>query len=71
MKDCNVELCPNAKDLQIKLTGRLSSDEATKFTDIVTYMRSQRPKGRIVFDCEGLEYISSAGLRSLLMLQKQ
>ena len=63
----------SAKDGQLcfAVDGRLDPIGAKEFGDIVTAERKKRPNGAIVFDCKGLEYISSAGLRVFLSLRKR
>ena len=63
----------SAKDGQLcfAVDGRLDPISAKEFGDIVTAERKKRPNGSIVFDCKGLEYISSAGLRVFLSLRKK
>ena len=63
----------SAKDGQLNFTveGRLDPISAKEFGDVVTAERKKRPNGGIVFDCKGLEYISSAGLRVFLSLRKK
>lgn len=53
----------------VALTGRLDTVSAPTFE---AYMRDQLAGDelRLVVDCECLEYISSAGLRVLLLLEK-
>ena len=62
-----------AKDGQLcfAVSGRLDPISAKEFGDIVTAERKKRPNGTVVFDCSGLEYISSAGLRVFLSLRKK
>ena len=63
----------SAKDGQLcfAVDGRLDPISAKEFGDIVTAERKKRPNGTVVFDCKGLEYISSAGLRVFLSLRKK
>lgn len=51
------------------LNGRLDTTNANQFQeDISPLMALENPD--IEFDCEGMEYTSSQGLRLFLMLQK-
>lgn len=62
----NIEKILNENELTIKLTGRLDTvtspqlEEELDFNDIK----------KLVFNFESLDYISSAGLRLMLMAQK-
>ena len=51
--------------------GRIDSTNAQDFSNFVLSARSEKPGASIVLDCERLQYISSAGLRVLLSLQKK
>lgn len=53
----------------IKLQGRLDASTASKLEDTLNEFTNQ-DKIRLLVDCEGLEYISSAGLRVLLASAK-
>ncbi len=53
----------------VELTGRLDTASVGDFNeDVAETIANEK---NIVFDCEGLEYISSSGLRSLLNIHKQ
>ena len=53
----------------VTLEGRLNSDTVVILDDELNRVASS-PATVVVFDLEGLEYISSAGLRSIFNLQK-
>ena len=53
----------------VTLEGRLNSDTVVILDDELNRVASS-PATVVVFDLEGLEYISSAGLRSIFTLQK-
>ena len=56
------------EDSSIILTGRL---DTTTAPELEKYLEKELPNlSEVVFDFENLEYISSAGLRVLLMAQK-
>lgn len=55
----------------IGFSGRISADNANDIEDALVGLREKHSKGRLVFDFEKLEYISSAGLRILLKLLKK
>lgn len=52
------------------LVGRLDTDAAVTFEQEIAPLIQNADK-KIVLDCSQLEYISSSGLRLLLMLRKQ
>ena len=47
-------------------TGRIDSSNAAAFEQELTQALAEHPGAALVLDAEGLEYISSAGLRVLL-----
>ena len=51
--------------------GRVDSTNAQDFSNFVLSARNEKPEASIVLDCAGLQYISSAGLRVLLTIQKK
>ena len=51
--------------------GRIDSTNAKNFETAITGFRAQHQNAELVFDCQELEYISSAGLRVLLSLSKK
>lgn len=55
--------------IRLELTGRIDSNNAS---EVEQALRAQMPESpaAVVLDAAGLEYISSAGLRVLLMAQK-
>lgn len=55
--------------LTVRVTGRLDSTSASKFESGVNSL-SSGSKTSVVVDMEKLEYISSAGLRAILLLTK-
>ena len=57
--------------LCVYLQGRIDSTNAAAFEQELTEALSARPELEPVLDAEGLGYISSAGLRVLLRLQKR
>ncbi len=56
--------------LVITINGRMDAVTAPKFEESLTELITQGEK-RFLLDFSGLEYISSAGLRSLLVLAKK
>ena len=57
--------------LIISLRGRIDSGNARSVEDEVIKLRRENPGLSAVLDCQGLEYISSAGLRVILRLRKE
>lgn len=53
----------------VTLEGRLDTAAADQ-TDKELSVLNEQPGRDIIFDCEGLEYISSSGLRILLNVRK-
>ncbi len=51
--------------------GRIDSTNAQDFSNFILSARNEKPEALIVLDCADLQYISSAGLRALLSLQKK
>lgn len=63
-----IEKIANGKELTVKLVGRLDTTTAPQLETELN--RSIHGVEKLVLEFEGLEYISSAGLRILLMTQK-
>lgn len=61
----------SADSLTIALAGSVDSGNAREVEDRITAMRAQSPEGRLTIDVDGLEYISSAGLRVMMRLLKR
>ena len=59
----------NGQTLTVKLDGRLDTSTSPKLQNELS--ESLTGVKELVFDFEGLEYISSSGLRILLSAQKQ
>ncbi|WP_026528117.1 STAS domain-containing protein [Butyrivibrio sp. VCD2006] len=57
----------NGSELVMALTGRLDTTTAPQLDDEIKTLDGVE---KLVFDFQGLEYISSAGLRVLLSAQK-
>lgn len=65
----NIEITKEGKKTFATLNGRLDTTNADQFQkDIIPLMEDPEPD--IEFDCTGMEYTSSQGLRLFLMLQK-
>lgn len=71
MGNYSLKVAPDEDRLRFLIEGRIDATAATEFSAAVAEARADRPKGRMVFDCKGLEYISSAGLRVFLSLKKK
>ena len=52
-----------------KIAGRMDATTVTEFNDVCQKLLNSG-SGRIIIDLEGLEYISSAGLRGILTMGK-
>lgn len=64
----NLNIEKKTEDSSIILNGRL---DTTTAPELEKYLEKELPNlSEVVFDFENLEYISSAGLRVLLMAQK-
>jgi anti-anti-sigma factor len=59
--------------LVLELSGRLDQETCDAFrTDLSRYVdRAVREKNALILDMAGMEYVSSAGLRCLLMASRQ
>ena len=67
----NLECLVKDGELTIKLKGHIDSNNAPQIEEKLLSQCDQNPGCRIVIDCEGLKYISSAGLRVILKLKKK
>lgn len=70
----NLSKTAYADVLVLSLEGRLDHDNCAQFQDgVVGYLdEAARAAARaVVFDLSGLEYVSSAGLRSFMLAAKQ
>ena len=59
------------KQFNVQLIGRLDANTAPDLQDVLTkqYINTNCNKN-IIFDCSGLEYLSSAGLRIIVSMLK-
>ena len=65
----NVNITKDGNKFDVVLSGRLDTTNIEQFQqDIAVLMEGENPE--INIDCAGMEYTSSQGLRSFLMLQK-
>ena len=71
MAKLSVVFLQSPEYLRFELDGRLDASNAYNFSDAVSAAIRGRPEKDIVFDCEKLEYVSSAGLRAFLTLRKR
>ncbi|MBU6281093.1 STAS domain-containing protein [bacterium] len=55
----------------LRATGRLDGTSTAEFEKTVTDALAAAGQGRVVIDMKGVEYVSSAGLRSLLLAAKR
>lgn len=59
------------KQFNVQINGRLDTNTAPELEDILMEQYiNPKCKKNIIFDCSGLEYLSSAGLRVIVMLLK-
>ena len=58
------------EDTIYELTGRLDTQSAPEFQDILDEGFNSG-EDKIILDCKGLEYMSSAGLRTILYAKKR
>ena len=71
MGTINVD-CINGQDsIKFVLKGRIDATNAYSFSDAVRSAVGEASEKEVVFDCGGLEYISSMGLRVLLGIRKR
>lgn len=64
-----VEKITNGESLTLKVDGRVDTTNAKEFEEIIT--NSLDGVKELIMDFESLEYISSAGLRVMLMAIKK
>jgi anti-anti-sigma factor len=66
-----MEVCASEKEgvIVVSLTGRLDANSSSNVTNELDSTVSEGAK--VLFDLESLEYISSAGLRALLVVAKR
>ena len=57
--------------LELQVTGRLDSLTAPQLLEVYEKLDAAGGIGKVRVDCHALDYISSAGLRVLLIMQKQ
>ena len=60
----------NGTELTISLSGRIDSSNAAEKEREMLEAIASAPECSVIFDAEDLEYISSAGLRSVLKIKK-
>ncbi|MDE6005961.1 MAG: STAS domain-containing protein [Muribaculaceae bacterium] len=61
----------NDKTTVVTLKGRLDSVTSADFDKAVESLWAGEPTPEILIDCKELEYVSSAGLRSLITILKK
>ena len=54
----------------LKMAGHLDANNAAEAEEKLFALRRENPEGRVMIDAQDLKYISSAGLRVLLKLEK-
>ncbi len=60
----------NSGILTLSLSGHVDSANSTAVEEEITRVRKETAPWKVVFDCEKLNYISSAGLRIILRVKK-
>ena len=68
MKEVQVDVRDN--NIRIMLSGRIDSVNAETVKEEIFSQIADRPEIPVAVDADGLEYISSAGLRVLLRIRK-
>ena len=68
--DFNSDLVLNDGNLDVKLSGRLDTINATTLLALYRDIADKNKLKKISVDCEGTEYVDSAGLRVMLMMFK-
>lgn len=71
MSDFNLTASMLDGDLYFILSGRVASQNINELSSMLSQERKNHPEGSVIFDCEHLIYISSAGLRVLLSFNKK
>ncbi|MBR6236505.1 MAG: anti-sigma factor antagonist [Firmicutes bacterium] len=66
----NVKYRADGETLVIELSGHIDSANAAEVESAVTAARGTGDFKKVVVDCSGLNYVSSAGLRVILRLKK-
>ena len=61
----------NGGELELELSGRLDTLSAPKVLEFFEKESAEQEIRKVTADCSGLVYISSAGLRVLLLMQKR
>ena len=65
----NVNITKEAERTIAEIVGRVDTTTAPEFQKVITDVMTEKPKS-LILDCAQLEYISSAGLRALLIIAK-
>ena len=60
----------NGEEIIYTLNGRLDTQSSPNFQDVLD-QGFENGENKIVVDCKGLEYMSSAGLRTILYAKKR
>ena len=68
--DFNSDLVLNDGNLDVKLSGRLDTINATTLLALYRDIADKNKLRKISVDCEGTEYVASAGLRVMLIMCK-
>lgn len=65
----NVKITKETNRTVAEIMGRVDTTTAPEFQKLITDVMLEKPQ-RLILDCAQLEYISSAGLRALLIIAK-
>ena len=65
----NITKTVNGENFVVAISGRLDTTTAPQLEEFI--MENVSKMKSLTLDCEGLEYVSSAGLRVLLAAQKK
>lgn len=65
----NITKTVNGENFVVAISGRLDTTTAPQLEEFI--MENVSKMKSLTLDCEGLEYVSSAGLRILLAAQKK
>ncbi len=71
MFEFNLSTSMKEGNLYFNLSGKVTSQNATNLSNMLISERKNNSNGSVIFDCEELTYISSAGLRVLLSFKKK
>ena len=71
VKDISLESSVTAQELRISLTGRLTAENTPGVQENIMALAEDAKPSQVTIDAAALKYISSSGLRLLLLLKKK